>query len=482
MNPRVASSGIAGLDEILRGGFQPRQLYLIEGGTGVGKTTLALQFLMQGDRAGERALYIGFSETPRDINRIAATHGWALGRIRLELVGAGDDAGERPQYTLFPSSEVELHALMAEIAGLVEAHKPQRVVIDPVSALCWFASDGAEYRRYMESLRRVLDRHDCTSLLIDDMDAAGRQFHSRGLADGVLLLATHEQAYGPHRRRLRLEKLRGVPVATGWHDYTIAAGGLVVHPRIDVAPEAGSIPPAPPLLTGVAGFDALLGGGIPTGSGVLIAGPAGTGKSTIAMSWALAAAARRERVVYLTFDEAPATIHARCEALGLEAAEPLAAGLLELRKIDTALVSPGEIFHTIRTAAEAPGTRLAMVVLDSISGFLHATASERHLDLQLRQLLTYLSERGVIGIMIVTQRGIVGDVDAAVDLSYLCDITVLTRFFEADGSLHRAISIVKHRSCAHEQTIRELTFSDEGVQLSEPLSGFRGLLTGTAGG
>ncbi len=475
-----ATSGIAGLDELLGGGFPRNQLYLVEGGTGAGKTTLGLQFLIAGAARGERVLYLGFSETPEDLERIAAAHGWSLAGVDLHKIASEEAAARQAQYTLFPASEVELHELMDQLNEVIAARKPERLLIDPISALRWFAADPFEYRRHVESLGRALHPAECTTLLIDDAGAGEQQFHPRSIVHGVLTLARMDQEYGPDRRRVRIEKLRGEPVAGGNHDYDIVTGGLEVYPRIEVASEP--VPPRepePPLLARHPDFGPLLGGGVPWGCAVLVSGQAGTGKSSLAAIWAAEAVASGRSVLYLTFDEGVETLLQRSRELGADFAGARESGQLDLVQIDPAASSPGRVSDLIRRAAERSEDALGVVVLDSLSGYLHATGSSRYLDLQLHQLLAYLRRRGVITLMLLTQRGMLGDSRVNVDLSYISDLIVFLNFFESHGRLHRALSIVKHRACRHEQGIRELVFDAGGMRLCDPPTGLRGLLTGT---
>ncbi len=474
-----ASSGVAGLDELLGGGFPRNQIYLVEGGTGAGKTTLGLQFLIAGAARGERVLYLGFSETPEDLERIAGAHGWSLAGVDLHKVVSEEAASRQAQYTLFPSSEVELHELMEQLNEAISRRKPDRLLIDPVSALRWFAADPFEYRRHVESLGRALHPAECTTLLIDDAGMGEQQFHPRSIVHGVLTLARMDQEYGRDRRRLRIEKLRGESFAGGYHDYEIVTGGLEVYPRIEIASRpAEAADHAAPLLSRHPEFGPLLGGGIPWGCAVLLAGQAGTGKSSLAAVWSADALASGRSVLYLTFDEGIETLLQRSRALAVEFPAAHEAGTLELEQIDPAGSSPGRVSDRIRRAVDREKGRLGVVVLDSLSGYLHATGSSRYLDLQLHQLLAYLRRRGVITLMVLTQRGMLGDPRSNVDLSYISDVMVFMNFFESGGRLHRAVSVVKHRAYRHDQEIRELVFEAAGIRLRAPPQGLRGLLSG----
>ncbi|HEY8520680.1 MAG TPA: ATPase domain-containing protein [Gammaproteobacteria bacterium] len=467
----LVSSGIAGLDEILRGGFRRNQLYLVEGGSGAGKTTLALQFLLAGVRAGERALFLGFSESPRDLERIARSHGWSLDGVAARRIGASGQGETR--YTLFPASEVELQALLEEITQAVEAERPQRLVMDPVSALRWFTADYFEYRRCLETLRRTLAERSCTTLLLDDESSTEPQFRVRGLADGVLVLRAETDEWGFARRRIAIEKARGIAVAGGLHDCRLATGGLVVFPRADcwaaAAPER--LPDDAPLLVDTADFGAALGGGLPWGSSVLLAGPSGSGKSRVAMTWSRGVLARGRSVLYLSLDEPLADERGDPDGLAEAAAAQGANGAsLLLERIDCT-VSAGELASRVRAAAEAHGAPLGMVVLDGLAGYRRLAGSTTGMESHLRRLIRFLEPRGIIALALLTERGVLGPIESDIDVSFLFDVVLLTRFFRGERGLHRSIAVVKHRRFNHERTVRELLISEEGVALSAPLQG-----------
>jgi circadian clock protein KaiC len=473
----IASSGVEGLDQILAGGFRRNHIYLVEGESGAGKTTLALQFALAGARAGERVVYLTLAETPGELTLAAHSHGWSLDQMILTDMtrGVEGELGQQ-EYSVFHPSEVELHAFIEQIQRLVEREQPDRLVIDPLSTLRSLAADRFRYRRQLAALRNHLSEYKCTVLLIDDTEVAETDFQPRSLAHGILILHRHVEEYGAERRRLRAVKHRGVPIVDGLHDFRITTGGLVVFPRVSSVRQPRQAQRGEPLKMGVAGLDSLTGGGLHRGSSMLITGSAGTGKSTIAAAYASAALIRGERVAYFLFDENPALFLARNEQLGFDMQAHLLSGHLFVQKIDPAEMSPGEFAWQLQKRVEDGLAQI--IVIDSISGYLHSMPGTRYLDLHLHQLLAYLGHKGVITLMVLTQHGIIGEATAPADLSYLSDATILIRFFETAGHVRRAISVVKNRGAMHEQTIRELRITQEGIQLSEPLHEFQGVLTG----
>lgn len=458
---RWVSSGVAGLDQILQGGFRRNQLYVVAGPAGSGKTTLALQFLLAGAAAGDRALYIGFAETAADLRRVARSHGWSLDGVAVHCLPAQTGL-ERGDYTLFPASAVELHGLLHDMLDLIGAEEPSRLVIDPISALRSYASDRREYRRLVEGFGRTLTARACTALLVEAAEPGGEP-EGLMVADGVVALASEPSAYGPDRRHLRIVKARGVAAPTGAHDYRIATGGVEVYPRVDAALPPSFVRNGAPLLASSVGFGALLGGGLPCGATALITGPPGSGKSSVAMSWAAAAMESGDSVLYLTYDEPLATIVARW---GARMGEHVAEGRLLLERTDPAAVSAAEMAHRVGAAAEQLRERLAMVVIDGLDGWLAAAPSPEYWYRLLRQLCAYLNRRGVIVLLLCTARGAA----EPCDLEDLSDVTIRTRLIERDAAVRRGIAVAKHRSFKHEDVLRELKLTERGIEIGAPLA------------
>jgi circadian clock protein KaiC len=478
---RVVATGIPGLDDILGGGVTPDRVYLVEGDPGSGKTTLALQYLFEGRRLGEPGLYVTLSETKVELNDVAKSHGWSLDGIHLlELVAPESELEPDNQYSMFQPSETELGETTKAILSEIERTKPKRVVIDSLSEMRLLAQNPLRYRRQILALKQFFIGRECTVLLLDDLTSETEDLQLQSIAHGVVSLEQLSPEYGAERRRLRITKLRGQSYRGGYHDFVVRRGGLDVFPRL-VAAEHNVGQERGLLKSGNAALDALMGGGLQFGTSAVLLGPAGTGKSTTAFQYARAAAARGERAVVFAFDERLETILERTAGLGMDIADDIKAGRIDVQTVDAAELSPGEFAHRVRTAVEGrggtPGAKV--VVVDSLNGYLHAMPEERFLVAQLHELLAYLGHKGVVTFLIVAQHGLLGNMQAPIDTTYLADTVVLFRYFEAMGQVRQAISVVKKRSGKHERTIRELRLDSGGVMLGEPLTDFHGVLTGT---
>ena len=474
--PDRCRSGIEGLDDILGGGFPRNRLHLVHGHPGVGKTTLALQFLLQGKRENEKCLYITLSETSEELQAVASSHGWDLSNIHLfDLSSVDDLLKAESQNTLFHPSEVELgqtaELLLREIARV----QPTRVVFDSLSELRLLAQSPLRYRRQILLMKQFFVGRQCTVMLLDDSSATRADEQIQSIVHGVVALEQLEPEYGAERRRVNIEKMRGVRFSGGYHDYIIIEGGIVVFPRLIAAEHARQFEPQS-IPSGISGFDSLLGGGFDRGTSNLIIGPSGCGKSTLAIHYAMTMANRGEKTAYFAFDENLGTLIARVRALGQDIAPALDKGMISLHQVNPAELSPGELTLKIRRAVEENDVKL--VVIDSLNGYTNAMPQEKFLTLQLHELLAYLGHKGVISIMVVAQHGMVGHMSVPVDLTYLSDTAVLLRYFEAMGTVKQAISVFKKRSGRHERTIREFQLGPEGIRIGEPITAFQGVLTG----
>lgn len=477
---RLVATGIPGLDDVLGDGVTPDRVYLVEGNPGSGKTTLALHCLFEGRRLGEPVLYVTLSETRAELQDVARSHGWTLDGIQiLELVAPESELEPDNQYSMFQPSEAELGETTRAILAEVERAKPKRVVIDSLSEMRLLAQSPLRYRRQILALKQFFIGRECTVFLLDDLTSETEDLQLQSIAHGVLSLEQLSPEYGVDRRRLRVAKIRGQSYRAGYHDFLIRRGGLDVFPRL-VAAEHRLGRERGLLKSGNAALDALMGGGLQYGTSAVLLGPAGTGKSTTALQYARAAAARGERAVVFAFDERLETILERTAGLGMDIAGDIESGRIVVQTVDAAELSPGEFAHRVRTAVEggdgAPGAKV--VVIDSLNGYLHAMPEERFLVAQLHELLTYLGHKGVVTFLVVAQHGLFGSMQTPIDTTYLADAVVLYRYFEANGEVRQAISVVKKRSGAHERTIRELRLGRGGVMLGEPLTEFHGVLTG----
>jgi circadian clock protein KaiC len=472
-----AATGIAGLDAILRGGLPARRLYLLRGDPGVGKTTLSLQFLLEGVRRGESGLYISLSETRDEIIAVAESHRWSLeGLSILELSSLESQLTKETQNTIFHPSEFELNKTTQLLLEQIERQNPKRLVLDSLSELQLMADTPLRYRRQMLALKHFFAGRDLTVLLLDDHAAGEGDLHVQSIVHGVMTLEQLHSDYGADRRRIRVNKLRGLNFIGGFHDALIEPGGLRVFPRVGAHPPARSDVPREPLLSGIANLDALLGGGLDRGSSGLLIGPAGTGKSTLALQYAVAAGQRGEKAIIYLFEESLRTLYARASALATPLHDLVRAGKIEIHQVDPGQLSPGQFVHLVKESVVTQ--HASLVAIDSLNGYLQAMPDVKFLSIQLHDLLSFLGGHGVVTLLTVAQAGIVGQMHTPADLTYLADTVVLFRYFEHEGRIRKAISIVKKRAGRHEETIRELRMDADGIRVGPPLREFQGVLTG----
>lgn len=471
-------SGVAGLDEILGGGLPSNYVYLLQGDPGAGKTTLALQFLMEGARSGEPCAYLTLSESERELRAVAASHGWSLDGITIyeQLVSENVLRGER-ESTMFHPSEVELGRTVAALLDQVERLQPARVVVDSLAEIRLLSESSLRYRKQILALKQFFANRDVTALLIDDRTSAAHDVQLHSVPHGVVVLEQQTPTYGASRRRLQVVKLRGVEYRGGYHDFNIARGGLVVYPRLIAAKYRSGSEAEGEMSSGVPEIDTLLGGGLSRGSSSIISGPAGVGKSALATQYAVHAATNGHHVAMFVFDETLKSLFARSASLGIPLREVVDAKKLVVQQIDPAEIPPGQFAHILRRCVEKNDS--SMIVIDGLNGFLNAMPEERFLTLHLHEMLSYLSDRGVASIIVLAQHGLIGPtMSSAVDVSYLADCVILLRYFEADGEIRKAVSVLKKRSGGHEKAIREFSLSGEGVHIGSPLRNFHGILSG----
>jgi circadian clock protein KaiC len=473
--PSPVSTGIEGLDDILRGGFPENRLYLVEGEPGTGKTTLALQFLLEGARLGESGLYVTLSESSDELRAVAQSHGWSLDGVALhELAPTSESPRPDDEYTILHPSEVELAETTSAVLHEVERTNPARVVFDSLSEIRLLAREPLRYRRQILALKQFFVGRRCTVLLLDDRtsDSGDLQLHS--ISHGVVRLEQLATEFGPERRRLRVTKLRGLDFRGGYHDFRIVTGGMRVFPRM-VATEHRRPRDGGVVGSGVPELDALLGGGLIRGTSALLMGPAGAGKSIVATQYATSAAARGHHAMVYLFDEQDTTSLVRADALGLPLRSHVEGGRITLQQVDPAQLSPGEFIQGVRRGVERLDARV--VVIDSLNGLLASMPEERSLIVQLHDLLSYLNHRGVVSLILMAQHGLIGNMSTPVDVTYLADTVILFRYFEVTGEVRRAISVMKNRTGRNESTIRELRFGP-GVHVGPPLTQFQGVLSG----
>jgi len=472
-----AATGIAGLDDVLNGGFIRNRLYLIEGMPGSGKTTLALEFLMEGVRRGESVLYVTLSETIEEVQAVAQSHGWHLTGVHMrELAPSEGMLDPEQQYTVFHPSEVELSETTQRILADVDKFKPTRIVFDSLSELRMLAGNPLRYRRQILALKQYFTGRGCTVLMLDDLTSGEHDINVQSICHGALMLEHTLPTFGVQRRRISVTKYRGSGFRGGYHDYVIRKGGLLVFPRLIAAEHRGESS-RERLQSGLGQLDELLGGGIERGTSTLISGAAGTGKSTLAALFCASAAERGECASLFIFDESANTLYSRMAGLGVELRGYVEANKIKITEVDPAQLTPGEFGNLIRHSVEKH--KAAIVVIDSLNGYLNSMPDERFLVVQLHELLTYLGQQGVASMLISAQQGLISSqMSSPVDASYLADAVLLLRYFEAEGEVRQAISVVKKRGGDHERSIREFSMRKGRIKVGEPLRNYRGVLSG----
>jgi circadian clock protein KaiC len=472
-----AQTGIDGLDQILDGGLARNRLYLLEGTPGAGKTTIALQYLLQGARQGETGVYVSLAETEQELRDGARSHGWEIPpEIEIfELVPPDSMLDPDKQQSLLYSSDLELGEAIQRVFDVIGRLKPKRVVIDSLSEIRLLAQSSLRYRRQILALKHYFAQNESTVILLDDLttEIVDRAVHS--VAHGVIHLDQLAPVYGGERRRLRVIKCRGQYFRGGFHDFTIAKGGVTVFPRLVAAEHRKGVPDRT-LSSGIAELDSLMGGGLTSGSSTLILGPSGTGKSVLVLRYLSEAIARGERAALFLFEEEIGLLFSRAKAFGIDLDRLVQERKLFVEQLDAAELSPGEFSHRVRACVDREN--ILTIGIDSLNGYQAAMPEEQHLVLHMHELLLYLNRRGAATFLTVTQHGLVGEMKQPVDLTYLADTVVLLRYFEAQGRVRRAISVMKKRTGPHEDTIREFKISAQGITLGAPLSEFQGVLSG----
>jgi circadian clock protein KaiC len=470
-------SGVDGLDNILAGGFPRGGFYLIQGDPGSGKTTLALQFLLEGLRRGEKVFYITLSETRQELLQVARSHGWSLDKISVLDLSAVENLLRPEAQTVFHPSEVELTKVSQLLLDEVRKAQPARVAFDSLSEFRLMAETALRYRRQLLTLKQQFAKFKSTVLLLDDkMTNEGvSDPHVLSLTHGVIEMEQLSPDYGASRRRMRISKLRAVKFQEGFHDYLIATGGLSVFPRMIAAEHRAQFRPGS-VSSGIKELDALFGGGLDRGTTTLILGQAGTGKSSLALQYAFHLADQGEHSMIFTFDETRSVMLNRAKGLGFKLEKAVDDGMITVQQVDPAELSPGEFAVRILRSVEA-GCKL--VAIDSLNGYLNAMPGEKYLNNQLHELCSCLNQQGVVTILILAQHGLAAAAEAPVDLSYLSDTVASLRYFEAFGEVKQSIAVVKKRSGHHEKTIREFKLiPGKGIVVGEPLKDFQGVLTG----
>jgi circadian clock protein KaiC len=469
------SSGIPGLDNVLGGGLTKERLYLLEGDPGSGKTTLALQFLIEGAARGESVLYITLAENEIELRAVAAAHGFSMDGVTVhEVIPEENFSNPEAQYTVLDPSEVEFDETNNVILEMIEKTRPMRVVLDSLSELQLLSGSALRYRRHVLGLKQYFAKRSCTALLLDDKTSVRGDQQVRSIAHGVISLQSNNSEYGAERRVVRVLKYRGIAFRRGPHDYSIITGGIVVYPKV-VAAESRGLVNRSQITSGLDSLNTLLGGGIEEGSSTLISGPPGTGKSTLALQFVRSITQHGEKAAMFLFEESLNTLLNRSKGIGMDVRPYFDSGLLSVHQIDPAEMSPGEFTHAVCAAADQ-GTKV--IVIDSLTGYLNAMPDAKFLTTHLHELLKYLGQRGVATFLIGIQQGMVGTMTTGIDVSYMADNVLVLRYFEARGHVEKAISVFKKRGSVHETTLRRFNITSEGIEVGPVLANFQGILTG----
>lgn len=471
-------TGVPGFDHILQKGLPTNRMYVLEGEPGSGKTTMALQFLMEGVKSGEKSLYISFSETEDELKAVADSHNWDLTKIHLvDLSSLEKELLSRAPTTLFHPSELELNQITENLLRRIEEIGPSRIVFDSISEMRLLADNPLRYRRQVLALKQNLAKRSSTVFFLDDLTGNSDNLQVQSIAHGVIRLSRLHHEFGGERRQLRVLKLRGVKFIGGHHDFEIQTGGIRVYPRMISSDHGDTHKLNNDVLTsGVKGLDLLLGGGLDVGTANLFIGPAGTGKSSMSILYALSAVKQKQKVAYFTFDETITNLRKRSKSTSMDIDPAMSSGLLHVQKIDPAELSPGAFSGLLRELVTEQNVKV--VVIDSLNGYIQAMPQENFLVLQLHELLSFLNNKGVVTMMTLAQHGMVGSMQSPVDLTYLADTVILTRYFESSGAIRKALSVIKKRTGLHENTIREYVISSKGLEVGPALSEFEGILTG----
>ncbi len=472
-----ASTGTPGLDHILDGGLARNRLHLLEGNPGAGKTTIALQFLLAGAAEGETGIYVSLAETEAELRAGARSHGWEIGdNIEIfELVPLESMLDPDQHQSLLYSSDLELGEAITRVFAAIERVKPKRIVIDSLSEIRLLAQSSLRYRRQILALKHYFAKHNSTVIMLDDLttETMDRAVHS--IAHSVIHLDQLTPVYGGERRRMRIVKCRGQSFRGGYHDFDIKPGGVMIYPRLVAADHRGPISRTL-VKSGLAELDKLVGDGLPTGSSTLLVGPSGTGKTLLVLHYLSAAVARGEPAALFMFDEEIGLLIERAKGLGFDLEAMQKSGLLHIQQMDAAELSPGELAHQVKSCIEVNNIRC--LAIDSLNGYQASMPEENYVILHLHELLQYANRQGASTFITLAQHGMVGEMKGPVDITYLADTVILLRYFEAIGRVRRAMSLIKKRGGAHENTIREFMIGEQGMTLGAPLDQFQGVLRG----
>jgi circadian clock protein KaiC len=463
-------TGVRGLDHILKGGLPDQRAYLLRGGPGSGKTTLGLHFLLNGP--AEESLFITLGESEEQLRANGSRAGLPMDGVSVLDLSPGQPGAQNASYSLLESWDVEGNAMHDDIVQHVKARRPTRIVIDSLSLLHFLSSDIFQFRKQAMSLLRALTDEGATVLFTSEMTPREDEQTLPYLSDGIITLESTD-----HGRLCRIDKLRGSDFEKGWHFYHLAHGGMTVFPRL-LPEEHGRTVEHETLPFNIPALDALSHGGIERGTVNMLSGPTGVGKTTLGAQFMAAAAARQERSVIYSFDERASTFFTRCRQLGMPVEEQVEAGTLRFQGIEPLRYNPDQFAEEVREEVEKNGT--TMVMLDSLSGYQHSVRG-RDLQERVHALCRYLTNMGVTVILVNEVFALTGNQARVSEygLSYIADNIILLRYIELSGELRKTVGMLKKRAGSFERSLREFDIQEDGVHVGEPLSGLRGILSGT---
>ncbi|MFW6000066.1 MAG: ATPase domain-containing protein [Halorubrum sp.] len=470
-----ASTGIAGLDEVLSGGLIATRSYMVRGQAGSGKTILSFHFLQQGIAEGETALFINLEEDLRDLKPNAASLGFDTDAIEfLDLSPGADAFVEDEPYEVFEPAEVEGEDLTDRIVEGVTAVDPDRVVVDPLTQLRFLLSDDYQFRKQVVGFMRFLKDREATVLFTVQNTASLPTDDLEFITDGTIRLDA--ASYG---KTVTVPKFRGSSTQGGDHTYRITGSGVEVYPALRPGTRPEGDAAFEQISSGIPEVDELLHGGIERGTVTIVSGPTGVGKTTFSTQFMKEAAGRGERSVIYLFEENKSTFLARSRAVNIPVDEMIERGTLQVNEVEALERSPQEFGRMVRDEVEEEGA--AIVMIDGISGYrLTLRGEEETMLQQMHALGRYLKNAGVTGIFVDETRSVTGEFQATMEnVSYLADNILFLRHLEVEGEIRKAIGVLKKRTSDFERTIREFTITDHGISVGEPMSGLRGILSGS---
>ncbi|WP_227357067.1 ATPase domain-containing protein [Haladaptatus salinisoli] len=472
--PARISSGVSGLDEILQGGLISGRSYLVRGDPGTGKTILGMNYLTAAD-ADETALFVNLEESEDDIRANAAAVDIDLSDIRfLDLSPDSDVFTEEQSYDVFAPSEVEQEPLTQAITDRVESLDPDRVFIDPLTRLRHLTSDEYQFRKQVIAFMRYLKEHGTTVLLTSENTALSPDDDLQYMTDGTIELERAEAG-----RTVTVPKFRGSSIREGSHSMRIGAGGIEIHPELEPGGRGGGFA-AEPTPSGVPEMDELLHGGLDRGTVTVISGPTGVGKTTTGTQFMKEAAGRGERSAIYMFEEATETFMRRNEAIDIPVEKMLEQGTLSVSEVEPLDHTAMEFARNVRREVEE--NDIGIVMIDGLQGYKLSVRGEDEETLvrKLHTLCRYLKNAGVTVILVDEIDTVTGEFRATeAGISYLADNIVFLRHLEIAGEMRKAVGVLKMRTSDFERTLREFRITERGITVGEPLTGLRGVLTGS---